>query len=69
LLQQLHIIAFTHRQLEVSKIGLLHIEKEAQALQLAQLKAALGLKELMFLTTCNRDKSLLSTTPTSTPHF
>ncbi|MEY4991539.1 MAG: glutamyl-tRNA reductase [Bacteroidota bacterium] len=54
LLQQLHIIAFTHRQLEVSKIGLLHIEKEAQALQLAQLKAALGLKELMFLTTCNR---------------
>jgi glutamyl-tRNA reductase len=54
LLQQLHIIAFTHRQLEVSKIGLLHIEKEAQVLQLAQLKAALGLTELMFLTTCNR---------------
>ena len=54
LLQQLHIIAFTHRQLEVSKIGLLHIEKEAQVLQLAQLKEALGLKELMFLTTCNR---------------
>jgi glutamyl-tRNA reductase len=54
LLQQLHIIAFTHRQLEVSKIGLLHIEKEAQVSQLAQLKEELGLKELMFLTTCNR---------------
>lgn len=54
LLQQLHIIAFTHRQLEVSKIGLLHIEKEAQVAQLSELKAALGLKELMFLTTCNR---------------
>jgi glutamyl-tRNA reductase len=54
LLQQLHIIAFTHRQLEVSKIGLLHIEKEAQVAQLNELKAALGLKELMFLTTCNR---------------
>jgi len=53
-LQQLHIIAFTHRQLEVSKIGLLHIEKEAQVAQLNELKAALGLKELMFLTTCNR---------------
>jgi glutamyl-tRNA reductase len=54
LLQQLHIIAFTHRQLEVSKIGLLHIEKEAQVAQLSELKASLGLKELMFLTTCNR---------------
>ena len=53
-MQQLHIIAFTHRQLEVSKIGLLHIEKEAQVAQLNELKAALGLKELMFLTTCNR---------------
>ena len=54
LLQQLHIIAFTHRQLDVSRIGLLHIEKEAQAQYLAQLKMQLGLKELMFLTTCNR---------------
>jgi glutamyl-tRNA reductase len=54
LLQQLHIIAFTHRQLDVNKIGLLHIEKEAQVLQLAQLKTALSLTELMFLTTCNR---------------
>lgn len=54
MLQQLHIIAFTHRQLDVNKIGLLHIEKEAQFLQLEHLKAALGLKELMFLTTCNR---------------
>jgi len=54
LLQQLHIIAFTHRHLDVSKIGLLHIEKEAQIAQLQELKEALGLKELMFLTTCNR---------------
>lgn len=54
LLQQLHIIAFTHRQLDVSKIGLLHIEKEAQIEALSQLKALLDLKELMFLTTCNR---------------
>jgi len=54
LLQQLHIIAFTHRQLDVSKIGLLHIEKEAQSQQLVQLKEELGLTELMFLTTCNR---------------
>ena len=54
LLQQLHIIAFTHRQLDVSKIGLLHIEKEAQIEALSQLQALLDLKELMFFTTCNR---------------
>lgn len=54
MLQQLHIIAFTHRKLDVNKIGLLHIEKEAQAQQLSELKTKLGLKELMFLSTCNR---------------
>jgi glutamyl-tRNA reductase len=68
LLQQLHIIAFTHRQLEVSKIGLLHIEKEAQVEQLAQLKAALGLTELMFLTTCNRvEITFVNNTDLDTP--
>lgn len=53
-LQELHIIAFTHRQLDVNKIGLLHLEKEAQAIVLEQLKNSLGLNELMFLSTCNR---------------
>ncbi|MEN9290952.1 MAG: hypothetical protein RLZZ357_795, partial [Bacteroidota bacterium] len=54
MLQELHIIAFTHRQLDVNKIGLLHLEKEAQAVVLEQLKNSLGLNELMFLSTCNR---------------
>ena len=54
LLQELHIIAFTHRQLDVNKIGLLHLEKEAQAIVLHELKNSLGLQELMFLSTCNR---------------
>lgn len=54
MLQQIHIIAFTHRQLDVNKIGVLHIEKEAQIKLLTDLKSLLGLKELMFLTTCNR---------------
>jgi glutamyl-tRNA reductase len=53
-LQELHIIAFTHRHLDVNKIGLLHLEKEAQAVVLEQLKNSLGLNELMFLSTCNR---------------
>jgi glutamyl-tRNA reductase len=53
-LSHLHIIAFTHRNLEVNKIGLLHIEKEQQQERLSVVKSALGIKELMFLTTCNR---------------
>ena len=47
-------MAFTHRNLEVTKIGLLHIEKEAQAERLNHLKRELGLSELCFLSTCNR---------------
>ncbi len=54
MLTGLNILAFTHRNLEVTKIGLLHIEKEAQAERLNNLKDRLGLLELCFLSTCNR---------------
>ena len=50
----LNILAFTHRNLDVSKIGLLHIDKTDQPERLHELKSKLGLVELCFLTTCNR---------------
>jgi len=50
----LNILAFTHRNLDVSKIGLLHIDKTDQPERLRELKSKLGLVELCFLTTCNR---------------
>ncbi|MFM7682595.1 MAG: glutamyl-tRNA reductase [Bacteroidota bacterium] len=50
----LNILAFTHRNLDVSKIGLLHIEKSDQPERLRALKSKLRLNELCFLTTCNR---------------
>ena len=53
-LRDLHIIAFTHRNLDVNKIGLLHIEKEDQLGHLNRLKQTLQLDELQFLSTCNR---------------
>ena len=53
-MEKLHIIAFTHRNLEVSKIGLLHIEPDAQEKILQDFKASMQLEELMFLSTCNR---------------
>lgn len=49
-----HIIAFTHRNLDVSQVGKLHIEADAQEMRLTQLKNHLGMDELMFLSTCNR---------------
>lgn len=50
----IHIIAFTHRQLEVSQIGFLHIEEERQKNSLNELKNVMELDELLFLSTCNR---------------
>ena len=53
-LEALNIIAFTHRNLSVNEIGLLHIEPENQKERLQLLKRSVGLEELMYLTTCNR---------------
>lgn len=54
MLQNLHILAFTHRNLEVNKIGLLHIEKDQQLERLSRLKSHFSIQELFYLTTCNR---------------
>lgn len=54
MLQHLHILAFTHRNLEVNKIGLLHIEKDLQKERLHAVKKSNGIAELFFLSTCNR---------------
>jgi len=53
-LQHLHILAFTHRNLEVNKIGLMHIEKDLQSERLHKVKEAHDIAELFFLSTCNR---------------
>lgn len=53
-LNTLHIVAFTHRNLSVNEVGELHIEETNQKLRLSDLKSAMHLDELMFLSTCNR---------------
>ncbi|MFN6013097.1 MAG: glutamyl-tRNA reductase [Flavobacteriales bacterium] len=52
--ENFHIIAFTHRNLDIRDIGLLTIEEDKQEARLTDLKSKLGLDELMFLSTCNR---------------
>ncbi|MES2588070.1 MAG: glutamyl-tRNA reductase [Bacteroidota bacterium] len=54
MLTSFHIIAFTHRNLDVSEVGKLHIESENQSDRLNFLKGSMQLDELMFLSTCNR---------------
>jgi glutamyl-tRNA reductase len=53
-LDNFHIIAFTHRNLELNDIGQLHIEECKQEERLKELSSALQLEEMMFLSTCNR---------------
>ncbi len=53
------VIAFTHKNLEVSDIGNLHIDADAQEYRLRQVKAQLQLDELLFLSTCNRVEYLI----------
>ena len=68
-LNNFHIIAFTHRNLGVSEIGKLHIEADNQQEALTNLKTELQLEELMFLSTCNRVEFIFVTEKTPDFHF
>lgn len=60
-MKDIHILAFTHRQLEVSQIGHLHIEPSNQKDRLHVLKKELLLEELLFISTCNRVEFIFKT--------
>lgn len=49
-----HTIAFTHKHLPLEVVGGFHVDEANQAQVLSTLKDKLGLKELMYLSTCNR---------------
>ncbi len=59
MLTHFHTIAFTHRNLDVSAIGKLHIEAENQQARFNPVKEQLHIDELLFLSTCNRVEFLL----------
>lgn len=61
MIKELHTIAFTHRNLEVSKIGRLHIEQDAVQPRFQAVKERLHIDEIMFLSTCNRVEYFLVT--------
>ncbi len=49
-----YIVAFTHRNMSVSDIGLLHIDPTDQKERLSNVQNTLAIDEMMYLTTCNR---------------
>ncbi len=53
------IISFTHRNIDVNEIGKLHIAEDQQCERLNVVKKQMNLRELMFLSTCNRVEFLL----------
>ena len=69
MLSSFHIIAFTHRNMNVSEVGKLHIEADHQQNRLTTLKEKSGLRELMFLSTCNRVEYLFCTPESITEEF
>lgn len=69
MIKQLHTIAFTHRNLEVSKIGALHIEQDSVQSRFQSVKERLHIDEIMFLSTCNRVEYFLVTNEIVSPEF
>jgi glutamyl-tRNA reductase len=61
MLEQFHILAFTHKKMDVSEVGKLHIELEKQREVLNVFKQKMEINELMFLSTCNRVEFLFCT--------
>jgi glutamyl-tRNA reductase len=53
-MDELKIIALTHKNLDIASIGFLHLDGEKQKECLPRLKKRFGFSELMFLSTCNR---------------
>jgi glutamyl-tRNA reductase len=60
-MNNIKVIAFTHKNLEISQIGLLHISDDQLSVRLETLKQAMNIDELMFLSTCNRVEFVLVT--------
>jgi glutamyl-tRNA reductase len=53
-MQNIHIIAITHRHFDSAEIGRFHLSDERRTEVLHHVKSVCGLSELMYLSTCNR---------------
>jgi glutamyl-tRNA reductase len=67
--QQLKIIAFTHKRTPLNEMSRFFLHDESREERLSALKYALGLSELYYLATCNRVEFLFVTQHALTPGF
>lgn len=63
------IIAITHKKAPLELIGKLHLDENNQQQGLERLKQTLELKELMYLSTCNRVEFILNSEKEIDEHF
>lgn len=61
MLDSLQIVAFTHKQIKINEIGLLHLSEESQEQILPAIKTKFFFSEFMFLSTCNRVELIFKT--------
>lgn len=60
-MNRIKIIAFTHKNTDITDIGRFHIDAAELKSRLESLKALTGVDELFYLSTCNRVEFMLST--------
>ncbi|MEC8603972.1 MAG: glutamyl-tRNA reductase [Bacteroidota bacterium] len=68
-MDSLYILAFTHSNLELDKIGRFHLEDDVAKDRLTFLKDLMSLNELMYLSTCNRVEFVFVTSETVNSTF
>jgi glutamyl-tRNA reductase len=61
-MESFKIISLTHKSAPLELIGKLHLDEVHQAASLGAIKQKMGLKELLFLSTCNRVELIVNTT-------
>lgn len=64
IMQQFHLLALTHRSIDLADIGRFHLAEENRTAVLERVKNSCGLSELMYLSTCNRVEFLFVTDAT-----
>jgi glutamyl-tRNA reductase len=60
-LNRIKIIAFTHKNTDINDIGRYHVEESAVKSRLEDLKGAMAIDELLYISTCNRVEFVLCT--------
>ena len=68
-MQSLKVIAISHKNLDLSEIGKLHLDESQQESVLGGVKINFDFDELMYLSTCNRVEFILKTDVEINPEF